>query len=259
MMFTADEAISNDAVSKRRFAGVARLYGDAAFARIRAAHIVIVGIGGVGSWVAESLARSGVGTLTLIDLDVVAESNLNRQAHATLPNLGRNKIDAMRERILSYAPDCEVQTVDDFVTTENVATILPPEATLVIDAIDKASAKTALVAHCAAQKLPIIVCGGAGGKTDPTSIRAVDLTQTKNDALLAKLRTNLRSHHRFPRGSKKFHITAVFSEERQHGEAPVDGASGLACAGYGSVMHMTAALGLAAAARALEVVCREKS
>ncbi len=245
-----------EAVTDRRFTGVARLYGDAAFARIRAAHIVIVGIGGVGSWAAESLARTGVGTLTLIDLDVVAESNLNRQAHATLANLGRNKIDAMRERILSFATDCNVQVIDDFVTTENVATILPIGTTLVIDAIDKASAKTALVAHCAAQKIPIIVCGAAGGKSDPTSIRAVDLTQTKNDALLAKLRTNLRTHHGFPRGAKKFHITAIFSEEQQHGEAPIDGASGLACAGYGSVMHMTAALGLVAAARALDAISK---
>jgi tRNA threonylcarbamoyladenosine dehydratase len=256
MILTGNDPAAEQNVSARRFAGVARLYGDAAFARIRAAHIVIVGIGGVGSWAAESLARSGVGTLTLIDLDVVAESNLNRQAHATFANLGRNKIDAMRERILSYAPDCAVQIIDDFVTTENVTTILPTGTMLVIDAIDKASAKTALVAHCAAQKIPIIVCGGAGGKSDPTCIRAVDLTQTKNDALLAKLRTNLRTHHAFPRGAKKFHITAIFSEERQHGEAPADGTSGLACAGYGSVMHMTAALGLTAAARALDAISK---
>lgn len=239
--------------TERRFSGVVRLYGNDAFARIRAAHVVIVGIGGVGSWAAESLARSGVGTLSLIDLDVVAESNLNRQAHATITNLGRNKIDAMRERILSIVPDCVVNVVDDFVTPENAATIIPLDATLVIDAIDQVRAKAALIAHCVKGKFPIIVCGGAGGKSDPTSIRSADLTQTKNDALLSKLRATLRKDYDFPRGEKKFRVTAIYSEQAQRGESSADGASGLACAGYGSVMHMTAALGLAAAAQALDI------
>jgi tRNA threonylcarbamoyladenosine dehydratase len=248
-----------DTLTDRRFAGVVRLYGESAFARIRSAHVAVIGIGGVGSWAAESLARSGVGALTLIDLDVVAESNLNRQAHATIDTLGRNKIDAMRERILSIAPDCVVNAIDDFVTPDNAATILPNHISLVIDAIDHVRSKAALIAHCSASAIPIIVCGGAGGKTDTTLIRAADLTQTRNDALLSKLRAVLRKDFSFPRGDKKFHVTAIFSEQQQHGESATDGSSGLACAGYGSVMHMTAALGLAAAGRAIDEIVRNSN
>jgi tRNA threonylcarbamoyladenosine dehydratase len=246
----SDDFERNDA---RRFGGVVRLYGDAGFARIRAAHIVVIGIGGVGSWIAEALARSGVGKLTLIDLDVIAESNLNRQAHATIANLGRNKIDAMRERIHSFADDCVIDVVDDFVTPENVATIIPNEATLVIDAIDHVRAKVALVVHCRRRKQPIIVCGGAGGKLDPTRIHIADLAQTTQDPLLSKVRSILRQDYGFPRGEgsrNRFHVTAIYSDEPP-AEAPVDGGAGLACAGYGSAMHMTAAIGLAAVSRAL--------
>lgn len=237
-------------VDERRFGGLSRLYGGVGFARIRAAHAVIVGIGGVGSWAAESLARSGVGHLTLIDMDVVAESNLNRQAQATFANLGRNKVDAMRERILSYAPDCVVEVVDDFVSTENVTTILPPSATFVIDAIDKVNAKAGLVAHCKTLGLPIYVCGGSGGKTDVTKLVTSDLAFTEHDALLAKLRLTLRRQYGFPRGDKKFKITVIYCSQKQ-AEAPDDGNAGLSCAGYGSAMHMTASMGLMAAGRAL--------
>jgi tRNA threonylcarbamoyladenosine dehydratase len=237
----------------RRFGGVARLYGDEGFARIRTAHVVVVGIGGVGSWVAEALARSGVGRLTLIDLDVVAASNLNRQAHATLVNLGRNKIDAMRERIHSFADDCDVRVIDDFATPENAATIIANDANFVVDAIDQVHAKAALIAHCKKQKIPIVVCGGAGGKLDPTHIRSADLSQTTQDPLLSKLRATLRKTYGFPRGEgsrNRFHVTAIYSEEPP-AAAPVDGSAGLACAGYGSAMHMTAAIGLAAVGHVL--------
>jgi len=225
----------------RRFGGIARLYGAAGFARIRAAHGVVVGIGGVGSWAAEALARSGVGRLTLIDLDVVAESNLNRQAHATLANLGRNKVDAMQERVASFAPDCAVTLIDDFVT--------------VIDAIDQVRAKAALVAHCVARGLPVLVCGGAGGKTDASRLTTSDLALTAHDALLSKLRATLRREYAFPRGDKKFRVTAIYSTEPQAG-SPTDGGAGLACAGYGSAMHMTASMGLLAAGCALDLVGR---
>jgi tRNA threonylcarbamoyladenosine dehydratase len=243
---------------ERRFGGVARLYGDEGFARIRAAHVVVVGIGGVGSWVAEALARSGVGTLTLIDLDVVAESNLNRQAHATLANLGRNKIDAMRERVHSFAEDCDVRVVDDFATPENIETIIPNDATFVVDAIDQVRAKAALIAHCKKQKRAIVVCGGAGGKLDPTRIRAADLAQTTQDPLLSKVRATLRKEHGFPRGEgsrHRFHVIAIYSEEPP-AAVPVDGGAGLACAGYGSAMHMTAAIGLAAVSRVLQSLAK---
>ncbi len=239
-----------DTTDERRFAGLVRLYGNVGFARIRAAHAVVVGIGGVGSWAAESLARSGISQITLIDMDVVAVSNLNRQAHATFDNLGRNKVDAMRERILSFAPDCLVNVIDDFVSTDNVTTILPTDATFVIDAIDKVNAKAGLVAHCRTLGLPIYVCGGSGGKTDTTRLVSGDLAFTEHDALLAKLRLTLRRQYGFPRGDKKFKVTVVYCSQRQL-EAPEDGGAGLSCAGYGSAMHVTASMGLMAAGHAL--------
>jgi tRNA threonylcarbamoyladenosine dehydratase len=224
---------------------------------LRDAHGVVVGIGGVGSWIAEALARSGLGAITLIDLDVVAESNLNRQAHATIANLGRNKIDAMRERIQSFATDCDVRVVDDFVTPENISAIIPHDTNIVIDAIDNVRAKAALIAYCRAQRQPIVVCGGAGGKLDPTRIRSADLSQTTQDPLLSKVRATLRKEHVFPRGEKKFGVTAIYSEEPP-AQAPVEGGAGLACAGYGSAMHMTAAIGLAAVSRALLLITSTK-
>lgn len=237
----------------RRYGGIARLYGERGLTNIRAAHVVVVGIGGVGSWAAEALARSGIGHLTLIDLDVVAESNLNRQSHATLATLGRNKVDAMRDRIASFAPDCELTLIDDFVTPENVAQVLPVAADYVVDAIDQVRSKAALVAYCAAHKLPVIVCGGAGGKADASRLTIADLSLTAHDALLSKLRATLRKDFGFPRGDKKFKVAAVFSTEPQAG-SPADGGAGLACAGYGSAMHMTASMGLLAAGFVLTAV-----
>ena len=237
----------------RCFSGVARLYGLQGFARIRAAHAVIVGIGGVGSWAAEALARSGVGRITLIDLDVVAESNLNRQSHATIANLGRNKVDAMRDRIASFAPDCVVTCIDDFVGTNNVATTLPADATFVIDAIDKVYAKAALIAHCVKIHLPVFVCGGVGGKTDAATLTVSDLAVTEQDALLAKLRLMLRREYGFPRAGRKFNVPVAYSKERQVGTA-LDASAGLACTGYGSAMHMTAGLGMLVAGRALDLI-----
>jgi tRNA threonylcarbamoyladenosine dehydratase len=237
----------------RRFSGVARLYGMHGFSRIRAAHAVIVGIGGVGSWAAEALARSGIGRITLIDLDVVAESNLNRQSHATIASLGRNKVDAMRDRIISFAPDCVVNCIDDFVDTNNVATILPADASFVIDAIDKVYAKAALIAHCVKSGVPVFVCGGVGGKTDASKLTVSDLATTEQDALLAKLRLMLRREYGFPRAGRKFKVPVVYSKERQLGSAE-DAGAGLACAGYGSAMHMTAGLGMLVAGQALTLV-----
>lgn len=246
---TADTTAEAD----RRFSGVARLYGTQGFARIRAAHAVIVGIGGVGSWAAEALARSGVGRITLIDLDVVAESNLNRQSHATIANLGRNKVDAMRDRIASFAPDCVVTCIDDFLDTNNVASMLPTDASFVIDAIDKVYAKAALIAQCVKSNLPVFVCGGVGGKTDAAKLTVSDLAITEQDALLAKLRLMLRREYGFPRTGRKFKVPVVYSKERQAGSAE-DAGAGLACAGYGSAMHMTAGMGMLVAGLALDLI-----
>ena len=150
----------------RRFGGTARLLGAAGLNALASAHVVVVGIGGVGSWAAECLARSGVGQITLIDLDVVALSNVNRQIHASDATLGANKVDVMAQRIQSYAPNCAVRVVDDWITPENVADLIPTSATVVIDCIDQLKPKCALVVLCAARRQPLIVCGAAGGKTD---------------------------------------------------------------------------------------------
>ena len=152
----------------RRFSGLTRLYGEEGQARLATAHVCVVGIGGVGSWAAEALARSGVGRLTLIDLDHVAESNINRQIQAADPTLGQAKVEAMRARIAGYAPDCGLTLIDDFVTPENAAEYLDNGFDYVIDAIDSVRAKVAMIAVCHRAGIPLVTCGAAGGKTDPT-------------------------------------------------------------------------------------------
>lgn len=246
---------------ERRFGGMARLYGPEALARLKAAHVCVVGIGGVGSWAVEALARSGVGRLTLIDLDQVAESNMNRQIHAVEENLGKAKVVAMADRILSINPDCRVDWVDDFITPENVNTLLPL-CDAVVDAIDQVKAKVALAALCRRRKQWLITTGGAGGRTDPTRVRVDDLSRTTQDALAAKVRAGLRKDHGFPRDpKKKFNLPCVYSDEQiirpragvacavagEVAAAP----QGLNCAGYGSAVTVTATFGFAAAARVL--------
>jgi len=243
-------------LSARRFSGVARLFGGDAFERIAAAHVCVIGLGGVGSWAAEALARSGVGRLTLIDLDHVAESNLNRQVLALQSTLGAAKVDAMRARVADIAPDCAVTVVDDFVTPENAARLVPPDA-IVVDAIDQVRAKVALVALCRERRQKLVVCGGAGGRHDPLRLRRDDLAGTKGDALLSSVRARLRREHGFPREpGKRFGVEAIYSDEhmsgaRGSGEA-AEGGAALSCAGYGSLVTVTAAMGMAAAARALD-------
>lgn len=242
----------------RRFGGLARLYGDAALARLSAAHVCVVGIGGVGSWAAEALARSGVGRLTLIDLDHVVESNLNRQIHALDQTLGQAKVLAMQERIAGINPACAVATIEEFVTPENVATLMPG-CTCVVDAIDQVRAKAALIAHCRAAGIPVVTTGAAGGKSDPAQMRVDDLSRTSQDPLAAKLRATLRRDYGFPRDpKKKFGVQCVYSLEPVRRPAAADfcesGPQGLSCAGYGSSVCVTASFGLAAASRALAMI-----
>lgn len=256
----------------RRFGGVGRLYGQDAADAFASAHVCVVGIGGVGSWAAEALARSAVGTLTLIDLDMVAESNTNRQIHALGDAYGMAKVDAMRARILAINPGCRVNAVEDFVTEENLAAMLAG-CDVVLDAIDQARVKVAMAAYCRRAGLPLVMCGGAGGKSDPTRIRVDDLSRTVQDPLLARVRGQLRKSHGFPRDLKKrFGIEAVFAEEPVRmpqrcdtgeeegaedatGESTADaGPQGLSCAGYGSGVCMTAPFGFVAAARVLAVL-----
>lgn len=242
----------------RRFAGVARLYGNDGAARLAAAHVCIIGIGGVGSWAAEALARSGIGQLTLIDLDMVAESNTNRQIHALGDEYGKAKVAAMAARIAAINPACAVHTIEDFVTPENVGDLLAGPFAYVVDAIDQVRAKTAILAHCRRRGLPVVTAGAAGGQLDPTQIERCDLARTEQDPLLAKVRSQLRREHGFTRKPReKFGITAIFSREplRYPGNgaacdtAPASG--GLNCAGFGSSVCVTASFGLAAAAHVL--------
>ena len=222
--------------------------------RLRGAHGVVVGLGGVGSWAAEALARSGVGRLTLVDLDHVAESNLNRQLHATVSTIGIAKVDAMRERILSIVPDCEVQTVDAFVTSEDVAEILPAGSDVVIDAIDAPRAKAAMIRWASDSACAIVVCGAAGGRRDPLALRRVDLADARGDRLLAAVRSRLRRDYGFPAPGQRFGVTAIQAEQFNVQVNPVDVGQGapLACAGYGSIVTVTAAMGFAAAAAAID-------
>lgn len=244
----------------RRFGGINRLYGEQALERLAAARVCVVGIGGVGSWAVEALARSGVGHLTLIDLDHVAESNINRQLHALDATLGQAKVTAMAERIRGFNPACVVQEVDDFITEENVAELLSAgNFDYVVDAIDGVRAKVAMAVWCHAHGVPLVVAGAAGGQMDPTQIVADDLSRTVQDPLLAKMRSKLRKEHGFPRDPKrKFGIEAVYSTEPLRyptaacdAEPVTSGPAGLNCAGFGSSVCVTAGFGLALAARVL--------
>jgi len=264
---TAAQAVESDRA--RRFGGVARLYGAPAAAAFERAHVAVIGIGGVGSWAAEALARSAVGRLTLIDLDNVAESNTNRQIHALDGNYGKPKVDAMAERIALIDPQCDVRLVEDFVEPANFDAVLGGGFDYVIDAIDSVRTKTALIAWCVERGQPLITVGGAGGQLDPTRIRIDDLALTIQDPLLSKVRAQLRKQHGFPRGPKaKFKVSAVYSDEPLiYPEAAVcdvdpqaghvetspghHGPIGLNCAGFGSSVCVTASFGFAAAAYVL--------
>ena len=235
-------------ISARRFGGLERLYGVAGAKKIRDSHIAVVGIGGVGSWAVEALARSGVGKLTLIDLDHIAESNINRQIHALDDTLGMSKVLAMQQRIAHINPQCLVQCVDEFVTPENWPSILNSQVDAVIDACDQIKAKTAMAAWAMHTKTIFITVGAAGGKRAAHKVDIDDLSLTTHDPLLAQLRYRLRREHQAPRDKKKIGISCVFSKESV---APVDasceiegGTDGsLNCSGYGSVVSVTATFG----------------
>lgn len=247
----------------RRFGGVGRLYGERALERFRAAHVCVIGVGGVGSWIVEALARSAVGHLTLIDLDNVAESNINRQIQALSGTIGQPKIAALAERIAQINPFCRVTLVEDFIEPGNLEQMIGGQRfDYVVDAIDSAKAKAALIAYCRDHAIPLITIGGAGGQVDPTRIDVRDLARTEQEPLLKRVRKLLRNHYGFPRGEKnKFHIDAVFSMEPlrfPEGDASCsldgddrNGVSGLNCAGFGSSMVVTASFGMVAAAHLL--------
>lgn len=235
----------------RRFGGLDRLYGVDGAARIRASHVVVVGVGGVGSWTVEALARSGVGRLTLIDLDHVAESNINRQIHALDDTVGMAKVQALRERIAHINPACVVTCIEDFVEPTNWPTILNgAEVDAVIDACDQIKAKTAMAAWALKQRVLFITVGAAGGKRQAHKVDIDDLSNTSHDPLLAKLRYNLRREHGAARDGKKIGVACVFSREAvalPDASCAVQGDGSLNCSGYGSVVSVTATFGQCAA------------
>ena len=178
--------------SSRRFGGIARLYGDEALSHFARAHVCVVGVGGVGSWAVEALARTGIGHLTLIDLDNVAESNVNRQLHALTDDFGKAKVTALRERVAQINPECQVFEIEDFVSEDNIETLFGKGFDFVIDAIDQVRVKAAMAAYFVKNRQPFIISGGAGGQKNPALIQTADLSRTTHDPLLANLRYTLR-------------------------------------------------------------------
>jgi tRNA A37 threonylcarbamoyladenosine dehydratase len=257
-----------------RFGGISRLYGDRASIMLRNANFCVIGIGGVGSWVAEAVARNGIGKITLIDLDDICTTNINRQIHALTETIGQSKVDIMAERIKQINPECIVQGIEDFVTVENVCTLLNNPYDFVIDAIDSVDVKSHIIAFCKRNKIPIITIGGAGGQIDPSKINIVDLSKTYQDPLLAKVKNQLRREFNFPRADikkaskRKFSVDAVFSTEQLR--YPDSDGSGEICltkpeqtdnstnrrldcqTGFGATTHVTATFAFFAVARAID-------
>lgn len=248
--------MNNDDFTARRFGGLDRLYGLGTVTRLASAHICVIGIGGVGSWAVEALARSGVGHLTLIDLDHIAESNINRQVHALDSTLGQAKVWAMAERIATINPACTVNAIEEFVSPENAAALIPADA-WVIDAIDQVRAKAALIALCHARGQFLVTTGGAGGRSDPTQVRMADLAHTTHDPLAASLRQQLRRDFGFP-AKGNFGIPCVFSSETMRRPVACT-MHDLNCGGYGSLVSVTAAFGFAASAAVLNSLAASKA
>ena len=239
----------------RRFGGVSRLYGLELRERFGQATVVVAGLGGVGSWAAEALARTGIGHLVLIDLDHVAESNTNRQLHALEGEYGKAKVQAMSERIRQINPEITLTSYDEFLEPDNLDGLIPVNA-FVLDATDSVQTKIALAVWARKDDRALVMCGAAGGKSDPTAVRCDDLSKTEQDALLAKVRQGLRQDHGFSRNLKrKIGIRAIYSHEPRAGAS----GGGLACSGYGSTVMVTAACGLAAAAEILNLIAAQPS
>jgi tRNA A37 threonylcarbamoyladenosine dehydratase len=246
----------------RRFRGIERIYGKEGLARLQHAHVCVVGVGGVGSWAAEALARSAVGRITLIDLDNVSESNVNRQIHALDHTYGRAKVSVMAERMRAIHPACEIHEIEDFVSLDNVAELITPEFHWVLDCMDAFRVKAGLIAHCRRRKIRIVTVGAAGGVIDPLRIKVSDLRRTEQDPLLARTRQQLREQYGFSSNDRRsYSVPAVYSQESAvypNGDGgicerpdPDSVQGGLYCGGLGSVVTVTASFGLVAASLVL--------
>jgi tRNA A37 threonylcarbamoyladenosine dehydratase len=231
-----------------RFDGLARLYGEDGLQRLLQASVCVVGLGGVGSWAAEALARSGIGHITLVDLDDVCLSNVNRQLHALDGTIGRPKVEVMAERILAIHPACQVRPVAEFFSATTEEEILSARFDFVLDAIDQVANKCLLIARCRQKEISIVVAGGAGGRRNPAAIRVADLSQTSHDALLQQVRKKLRDDHGFSRDPKKpFGVPCVFSTEPPLPLAPGSAGRVTCDNGYGTASFVTGTIGLVAA------------
>ncbi len=241
-----------------RFGGMSRLFGRGALERLRAAHVCVVGVGGVGSWSVEALARSGIGAITMIDLDDVCVTNVNRQLPALDGQMGRPKVAVLAERVRAIHPGCRVEAVEEFFTESTAERLLEPRYSFVIDAIDRLFNKCLLLASCHRRGLPALTIGGAGGKRDATAVRTADLAQSQHDELLRQVRRELRREYGFPRGNDvHFGIPCVYSPEEpsypwSNGEVCAtkepDMDLAMDCAsGFGSASFVTGVFGLAAA------------
>ena len=252
------------------FDGISRLYGKNDYALIKSMHVCVIGIGGVGSWVVEALARSAVGQITLIDFDTIEKSNLNRQIHALSTTINKKKCTAMQERVAEINPDCVVNVVDDFITLENMQEFLSRNYDYVVDAIDSIKFKAGIIYYCKRNKIPVITTGGAGGLTDPSVIKVADLSKTYNDALAAKVRSTLRDQYNFTKNTKRsFRVDCVFSSQQQlypkedgtvsHEKPGIHGVS-LDCRfGYGAASFVTGTFGFIAAAHLIKKFLAKKS
>ncbi len=241
-----------------RFGGIARLYGKGGLEKLRAAQVSVIGIGGVGTWAAEALARSGVGAITLTDLDEVCVTNINRQLHALNDTIGRPKVEVMAERIRAINPDCRVTAEQKFFNAQTAAELLAPAFDFVLDAIDDVTNKVLLLARCRADHRPVITCGGAGGRRELTAVRLGDLSQASHDKLLAEVRRRLRKEHGFPAEQSAMDVPCVYSVERTRYPQPdgsvcemrsaAEDGTRLNCnGGLGSATFVTGAFGFAAA------------
>lgn len=253
---------------QNRFGGIGRLYGEKALAKFSKSHVIIVGIGGVGTWVAEALARSGIGQISLIDLDDICVTNTNRQIHALKTSIGESKVEVMAERIRQINPECQVNEIEDFITTENLGDYFISAKSggnidYVVDCIDAVKPKAALIAWCKRNKLKLVTVGGAGGQMDPTQVQVTDLAKTYQDPLLAKVRNILRREYNFSKNTqRRFAIEAVFSTEQLsypksdgsvcNTKSTADGPKRMDCAsGFGAVTVVTGTFGFVAASRVL--------
>ena len=227
----------------RRFGGIIRLYGEKKFRLIQDCHICVVGIGGVGSWVAESLARHGIGKITLIDMDHIVESNINRQIHALDSTDGESKIKAMKDRIIDINPTCLVDCIDDFLEESNIESYISSKFDFIIDAIDQSSVKISLAEYCQSKNLSLVMVGGAGGRVDPARIKIADLSKTFGDPLISNIRKHFNNKNKL--SESKYEIPTIFSDEPiiKSDECETDQPSGgLSCDGYGSSLNITATM-----------------